>query len=88
MTTLPHLAQSPLMTKSASSLASLSAAPPPLKRLAARVRCLGPLGLSFSLFFAGGLQDILCSDRLKRAGTLRGFGAETLSYVAGSVRCL
>ena len=52
--TLPHLGQSPLMTKSASSLASIPAALSPLRRLEARVGCCGSLGLRFSLFFVGG----------------------------------
>ena len=56
MSTLPHLGQSPLMTKSASSLASSSPAPSPLKRLDARVGSFLSFGLRFSLFLAGGLH--------------------------------
>ena len=55
--TLPHLGQSPLMTNSASSLASSPAARSPFRRLDARVGCRGSLGLRFSLFFAGGLCE-------------------------------
>lgn len=53
--TLPHLGQSPLMTNSASSLASSPAAPSPFKRLEARVGCWGSLGLRCSRFLVGGL---------------------------------
>ncbi len=70
MSTLPHLGQSPLMTKSASSLASSSAAPSPLRRPEARVGCLRSLRFRFSLFFAGGLYGqtmqlmIACQPRV------------------------
>jgi len=55
--TLPHLGQSPLMTKIASSLASSSAAVSPLKRLDALVGFRGSRNFLFSFFFGGGLQE-------------------------------